>query len=80
MRPQYGLEDFLQRFATKVLWHFTGYKKSEEKAFLILKQMLKEKILKVGGSNPAGRTSFHLLFLKGKGKKVLHIRFFTSSH
>lgn len=52
MRPQYGLEDFLQRFATKVLWHFTGYKKSEEKAFLILKQILKEKILKVGEYPP----------------------------
>lgn len=52
MQERSGWEDFLQRFSTKVLWHFTGYNKSEEKAFSILKTILKEKILKEGKYYP----------------------------
>lgn len=48
MQERSGWEDFLQRFSTKVLWHFTGYNKSEEEAFSKLKKILEEKILKVG--------------------------------
>ncbi|MFX0211951.1 MAG: abortive infection system antitoxin AbiGi family protein, partial [Candidatus Hodarchaeota archaeon] len=48
MSLQYGLEDFLQRFATKVLWHFTGYNKNDEKAFLVLKKILEDRELKLG--------------------------------
>ncbi|MBA7656604.1 hypothetical protein ES703_64530 [subsurface metagenome] len=52
MQIQYGLEDFLQRFSTKVLWHFTGYKKTEEESFSILKKIIEEKKLRVGEYRP----------------------------
>jgi hypothetical protein len=52
MRLQYGLEDLLQRFATKVLWHFTGYNKNDEKAFSVLKKILEERKFKVGDFRP----------------------------
>lgn len=41
------LADFLQRFATKVLWHFTGYNKTPDKAFEILKAIIGNQTLKV---------------------------------
>ena len=47
MKTQYGWEDFLQRFSTKVLWHFTGYNKNENSAFEILKEILKERNLRI---------------------------------
>ncbi len=52
MQIKNGLEDFYQRFSTKVLWHFTGYKKTEEESFSILKKILEEKRLKVCKSPP----------------------------
>ena len=42
------LADFLQRFATKSLWHFTGYNKPPEQSFVILKKILSECSLKIG--------------------------------
>jgi len=47
MQPQIDLADFLQRFSTKVLWHFTGYNKPENKAFAILLSILTTQTLKV---------------------------------
>ncbi len=41
------LADFLQRFATKVLWHFTGYNKPPDRAFEILKSIIGNQTLKV---------------------------------
>mgnify|MGYP001599028617 CR=1 FL=1 len=39
--------DFLQRFSTKVLWHFTGYKKSDDEAFRRLIAIAKEANLRI---------------------------------
>lgn len=39
--------DFLQRFATKVLWHFTGYNKPPEKSLEILKTIISNQTLQV---------------------------------
>ncbi|MFH0935702.1 MAG: abortive infection system antitoxin AbiGi family protein [Candidatus Omnitrophota bacterium] len=47
MANTHDLADFLQRFSTKVLWHFTGYDKSESKAYEILKLIVESKILKL---------------------------------
>lgn len=41
------LADFLQRFTTKVLWHFTGYNKTALEAFEILKSIVSAQTLKV---------------------------------
>ncbi len=41
------LADYLQRFSTKVLWHFTGYNKTEEEAYERLVSITKNKQLKV---------------------------------
>jgi len=48
MNDSIDLADYLQRFSTKVLWHFTGYNKNDEKSFSILKDILKEKKLSIG--------------------------------
>lgn len=47
MSQELDLADFLQRFSTKVLWHFTGYNKTEEEAFSILKKIIVENTLNV---------------------------------
>lgn len=39
---------FLQRFSTNVLWHFTGYNKSEGESLATLKKIIEEKRLRVG--------------------------------
>ncbi|HAB52258.1 MAG TPA: hypothetical protein DCE80_08835 [Ignavibacteriales bacterium] len=41
------LADFLQRFTTKVLWHFTGYNKTALEAFGILKSIVSAQTLKI---------------------------------
>jgi hypothetical protein len=48
MNKLFDWADFLQRFATKVLWHFTGYNKSEEDSFGILKSIISERKLRLG--------------------------------
>jgi len=48
MNELFDWADFLQRFTTKVLWHFTGYKKSDEDSFGILKTIISEKKLRLG--------------------------------
>jgi hypothetical protein len=45
--PKIDLADYFQRFSTRVLWHFTGYKKTNEKAFEILNAILETKNLRV---------------------------------
>jgi len=52
METKIDLADFLQRFSTKVLWHFTGYNKSEDDAFKILLAILKSKELKISERQP----------------------------
>ncbi len=47
MNKNVYLEDYLQRFSTKALWHFTGYNKNEEDAYQKLVSILKDKLLKV---------------------------------
>ena len=44
--------DFLQRFSTKALWHFTGYNKTAEQSFDILKKILSETKLRLGQPDP----------------------------
>ena len=39
--------DYLQRFSTKVLWHFTGYQKENKLALEILKQIIHQRTLKL---------------------------------
>ncbi len=39
---------FLQRFSSHVLWHFTGYGKSHDSAFSVLKSIVAESTLRVG--------------------------------
>jgi len=39
--------DFLQRFSTKALWHFTGYNKSDNESLDILVKIIKDKVLKI---------------------------------
>jgi len=48
MNGSFDLADFLQRFSTKVLWHFTGYNKSEIDALVIVKNIIEEKRLRIG--------------------------------
>lgn len=43
----FDIADFLQRFSTKVLWHFTGYNKADIESFQILKNILSTKILQI---------------------------------
>ena len=45
--PKIDLADYFQRFSTRVLWHFTGYKKQPEKAFEILNLILETSTLRV---------------------------------
>ena len=45
--PKIDLADYFQRFSTRVLWHFTGYKKPPEKAFEILNLILEARTLRV---------------------------------
>jgi len=52
METKIDLADFLQRFSTKVLWHFTGYNKSEDDAFKILLAILQSKKLKISERQP----------------------------
>jgi len=46
MDTKIDLADYLQRFSTKVLWHFTGYNKPEDTAYKILTSIVAEKTLK----------------------------------
>lgn len=46
--PKLNLADFLQRFSTKALWHFTGYHKPLPQAFNILKKIVLEHTLRIG--------------------------------
>lgn len=39
--------DYLQRFSAKVLWHFTGYNKSQEQAFAYLVSIARNCLLKI---------------------------------
>ncbi len=55
METKIDLADFLQRLSSKVLWHFTGYNKSEDEAFKILFAILKNKKLKISERQPAIR-------------------------
>jgi len=48
MEETFDWADFLQRFSTNVLWHFTGYNKSEDESLTRLKNIISEKKLKVG--------------------------------
>lgn len=43
----FDFADFLQRFCTKGLWHFTGYDKTDDAAFQILKTILSSQTLQV---------------------------------
>ncbi len=43
----HDVADFLQRFSTKVLWHFTGYAKTEDGAYRVLKSIIESRTLKV---------------------------------
>jgi len=45
--PKIDLADYFQRFSTRVLWHFTGYKKPNEKAFEIMNAILETKTLRI---------------------------------
>jgi len=47
MSEKIDLADYLQRFSTKTLWHFTGYQKSKEEAYKRLVSIVKNKSLKV---------------------------------
>ena len=42
---------FLQRFSSKVLWHFTGYRKSESASYGILNTILESNTLKLSRQN-----------------------------
>jgi len=44
--------DYLQRFTSKVLWHFTGYSKKDDDAFKILLSIVQNKLLKISGRVP----------------------------
>jgi len=44
---EFNMAHLLQRFSTKVLWHFTGYGKSEADGFNILKEIVLNKKLMV---------------------------------
>jgi hypothetical protein len=46
--PKIDLADYFQRFSTRVLWHFTGYKKPLDKAFEILNAILETRTLRIG--------------------------------
>jgi hypothetical protein len=41
------VQDYLQRYSAMVLWHFTGYGKTEGEAFEILKSIIQQMTLKV---------------------------------
>jgi len=47
MTNGHDLADFLQRFSTKVLWHFTGYAKTDEQASEKLQLIIKSKTLEL---------------------------------
>jgi hypothetical protein len=47
MESDFDYADFLQRFASKVLWHFTGYGKTQLAAFDILKKIILEQTLRI---------------------------------
>ena len=42
---------FLQRFSSKVLWHFTGYKKPDDESYGILNKIFESRILELGKEN-----------------------------
>lgn len=50
MEETFDWADFLQRFSTNVLWHFTGYNKGEEESLAIIKKIIEEKKLRIGKS------------------------------
>jgi Putative abortive phage resistance protein AbiGi, antitoxin len=52
-QQSYDFSIFLQRFSSKVLWHFTGYKKTEVEAYQILDAILTTKTLELGRENEA---------------------------
>lgn len=47
MPDELDLSLILQRFSSRVLWHFTGYNKSDDEAFAILNKILETNCLKV---------------------------------
>lgn len=47
MADGFNLEDFLQRFSTKVLWHFTGYQKPDAQANEILRKIIESRTLEL---------------------------------
>lgn len=47
MEPEFDYTDYLQRFSSKVLWHFTGYGKTELAALDILKKIISEQTLNI---------------------------------
>lgn len=50
MEETFDWADYLQRFSTNVLWHFTGYNKGEEESLAIIKKIIEEKKLRIGKS------------------------------
>lgn len=48
MNELFDWADFLQRFSTKVLWHFSGYNKSPNEAISIIKKIIEEQNLRIG--------------------------------
>ena len=47
MSNSINLADYLQRFSTKVLWHLSGYQRSEPDAYKRLVSIIKSKSLKI---------------------------------
>lgn len=43
--------DYLQRFSVKALWHFTGYNKSPEQAFICLVSIVRNRLLSISERN-----------------------------
>lgn len=62
-----GAEDYLQRFSTKVLWHFTGYSKSDDEAFKILVSIVQQRQLNTSKNNIPVRLSSNKA---GRGDKI----------
>ena len=48
MEETFYWSDFLQKFSTNVLWHFTGYNKGEDESLATLKKIIEEKRLRIG--------------------------------
>ena len=47
MGAEFDYVDLLQRFVSKVLWHFTGYGKTQPATFEILKKIISEQTLRI---------------------------------